>query len=393
MRLLSCSVPPPLLRFAPAVGLLVLCAAGASATETRVRSLGGDGDYFEDLANVPRWYGSLPSYANTAILELGEFDARAGDSARDRQAVRQGAGALFDLDAARRYGTLGLYLFRDAEAADGPGARILMYGKAWAHAQAGLVVGNRTEAAADTAAADALWQRLQETLVGLGVRLDLGEVSYLDVAADWRGSALEAGEASWPGLDDHARTSYSLRARAFYGPRREWALVPVCAYRRDDRWQSGERSGDPVRQAAWQARYGLGLNLFPTGDLMGLVSCEYRRGVDEHYAPDRGGDYLVERLTCSLLVARLGLEARLRPWLSLRAGVHSTPDYRLSAPTPYFGLTDDFDLTLGCALHLGDLDADFLFNDDAPFNLGSLVTNAGEGEASTFSSVSLAYRF
>ncbi len=53
----------------------------------------------------------------------------------------------------------------------------------------------------------------------------------------------------------------------------------------------------------------------------------------------------------------------------------------------------DFDLTLGLGLHLGELDADFLLNDDAPFNLGSLVTNAGAGEASTFSSVSLAYRF
>ncbi len=66
----------------------------ARATETRLRSLGGGGDVCEDLANVLRWYGCLPSYGNTALLELGEFDERSqlcpgspGRAAGSRRAV------------------------------------------------------------------------------------------------------------------------------------------------------------------------------------------------------------------------------------------------------------------------------------------------------------------
>jgi hypothetical protein len=389
MRLLRCSVALRFRRLAPVLGLIALLAFAASATETRVSSLGGDGDYFEDVANVPRWYGSLPSYANTAVLELGQFDASAGNSARDRQAVRQGAGALFDLDSDRRYGTLGLYLFRDEESADGAGARVLMYGKAWIHAQAGLVVGYRRAFYHGEIDED-----LRETLVGLGARLDLGETTYLDLAGDWRGTSTDYREpGAYPVLDSRSWDSFSLRARAFHGPREGWALVPVCAYRRDDRWLLGEPPGRPVRRDSWDSRYGIGVNLFPTGDVMGLVSCERRLGEASHYVLNDDGDMLIDRATFDMIVLRLGLEARLRPWLSLRAGAFSTPDHRRGEPATNFGLTDDFDLTLGCGLHLGELDADFLFNDDAPFNLGSLVTNAGAGEASTFSSVSLAYRF
>ena len=389
MRLLRRLVSLRLLRLAAAVGLIVLVTSAAFATETRVRSLGGNGDYFEDVANVPRWYGSLSSYANTAVLELGQFDASAGNSARDQQAVRQGAGALFDLDAGRRYGTLGLYLCRDGEAADGAGARVLMYGRAWTHAQAGLVVGYRREF--DHGEID---EDLRETLVGLGTRLDLDDTTYLDLAGDWRGTSTDYREPrAQPVLDSRSWGSFSLRARAFHGPRKGWALVPVCAYRRDDRWLLGEPPGRPVRRDSWDSRYGIGVNLFPTGDIMGLVSCERRLGEKSHYVLNGDGDMRIDRATFDMIALRLGLEARLRPWLSLRAGAFSTPDHRREQPATNFGLTDDFDLSLGIGLHLGDLDADFLFNDDAPFNLGSLMTNAGEGEASTFSSVSLAYRF
>ncbi len=389
MRLLLCSVALRSLRFAPLLGLIAVMASVASATETRVGSLGGDGDYFEDVANVPRWYGSLSSYANTAVLELGQYDASAGNSALDRQAVRQGAGALFDLDSVRRYGTLGLYLFRDEESVDGVGARVLMYGKAWTHAQAGMVVGYRRAFYHGEIDED-----LRETLVGLGARLDLGETTYLDLAGDWRGTSTDYQEpGDFPVLNSRSWDSFSLRARAFHGPREGWALVPVCAYRRDDRWLLGEPPGRPVRRDSWDSRYGIGVNLFPTGEVMGLVSCERRLGEESHYVLNDDGDMLIDRATFDMIVLRLGLEARLRPWFSLRAGAFSTPELRRGQPATNFGLTDDFDLTLGCALHLGDLDADFLFNDDAPFNLGSLVTNAGAGEASTFSSVSLAYRF
>ena len=262
-----------------------------------------------------RWYGSLPSYANTAVLELGEFDASAGDSARDRQAVRQGAGALFDLDSGRRYGTLGLYLFRDEESADGAGARVLMYGQAWTHAQAGLVVGYRR------AFYHGDRRRLRETLVGLGARLDLGETPIWI----WRATGADVYRLPRTGrLSRPRRRSWAVSAcaRAPSGvPAEGWAMVPVFAYRATIVGSWGIRRGGRSTGYVWEARDGSGE---PVAErrVTGIVG-EYRRCAGGYYRAEGRGPLGTGHFIWSAVALRLGLEARLRPWLSLRAGAIS----------------------------------------------------------------------
>ena len=381
------------------LGLLLLAGlpAAASATATRVRSLGGDGDFFEDTANVLRWYGCLPSYGNTAVLELGEFDPAHGATAADQQAVRQGAGAHIDLGPQGRDGTVAAYLFRSGERADQPGAMTLMYGRKWGGTQVALL------AAVDEAdfVADVPQGVRRDTSLrlcwGLGARFDLGSRSYADLAGEWRGSRVEYARSDLPrGIAQTSWGSYGLRARAVCGGGRTWALIPAISYDREARWEAGAAASSPPDLLdSWTKRAGLGVNLFPTGDLLGIAAIEGRWG-RERIAPlaaDGGGPGAVSLHYFNTLVARLGLEARLRPWLTLRGGVLSTAGFRGWTPPRNLGLRDDFDLTLGLGLHLGDFDADFLLNDDALFNAGSIVTNAGSGERSTFSSVSLAYQF
>jgi len=51
------------------------------------------------------------------------------------------------------------------------------------------------------------------------------------------------------------------------------------------------------------------------------------------------------------------------------------------------------DLNLGLGLHFGAFDADFVFNDDAPFSLGQLLLGAGYQRTSNFTSITLRYAF
>lgn len=369
----------------------VLGVGAARATETRLRSLGGSGDFCEDPANVLRWYGCLASYGNTALLELGEF-GRHGEP-RDRQAVRQGAGGQFRLGPDGREGTLGAYLARHGDTGAWPAAWNLLYGRSWSSWQFALLFGvNKSDV--ESAGGDAgRWARDREDEVfGLGCRCDLGSRAYLDLAGEWRGAWLEYRDPAAPvAIADRSWGSFGARGRLFWEVTPELILVPYFAYARDDRWELDSAWTDldgPYRLDAWSTRGGLGLNLLPSGDVLGLVGLEVRRG--RHHEVGRSS----AETSWSEIVARLGLEARLRPWLSLRAGALTAPGSDAGVyPDSPDGLAETFDLTLGCGLHLGDLDADFLLSDDAPFNLGSLVTNAGAGEAATFSSVSLAYRF
>jgi len=368
-----------------------LGAGAARATETRLRSLGGVGDFCEDPANVLRWYGCLASYGNTALLELGEF-GRDG-APRNRQALRQGAGGQFRLGPDGRDGTLGAYLARHGDTGTWPAAWNLLYGRAWSSCQIALLFGvNKSDV--ENAESDASgWARDREDEVfGLGGRCDLGSRAYLDLAGEWRGAWLEYRDpAATVAIADRSWGSFGARGRLFWKVTPELVLVPYFAYARDDRWELDSAWtgwAGPYRLDAWSTRGGLGLNLLPSGDVLGIVGLEVRRGRHHEEGTASAGT------SWSEVVARLGLEARLLPWLSLRAGAltASGPDTGVN-PDSADGLSETFDLTLGLGLHLGDLDADFLLNDDAPFNAGSLLTNAGSGEASTFTSVSLAYRF
>ncbi len=378
-----------------AVGLVTLTARPAAATETRALSLGGDADYFEDLSGVLRWYGSLPSYTNTAIVELGRLDGSAEGGDGFAAAAPRGAGAHADLDTAGSWGTIGLYLFRDQNPLPTPGARVLMYGRAWGGGQAAVLLGQSERGATRLeAGVEDQREKSLDLFLGVGARCDLGPRTYLDAAGEWRRSRLEyLDRAARLDLAETGWGSFGLRARVFHELGGAIALVPAASYLRDDR--AGLIPGEdlPGRLDAWTTRLGLGVNVFPGGDVMGVGSVEWRRGAERWRLTTLAGDADWSYEKFDVLVARLGVEGRLRSWLTLRAGVVSAPSAGDWPRPANFGLARDFELTLGLGLHLGSLDADLAFADEAPFNLGSIVTNAGGEQRSSFTSVSLAYAF
>lgn len=386
----------------------VIAPGVAVATTTRVRCLGGAGDYLEDLANVLQWYGSLVSYGDVAVLELGRIgeDQSQGSGAR-RQTGWQGMGAHVDLDPEGRVGTFGLYLEDGPPGESAAGEIAMLFGRGLGdRGQVGVMLGLDVVDGGDSGA-DALVVEdlLRGVRLGLGGRCDLGSETYLDAAGELRGAHvryLDRLEA--PLIFDSDRwRSFALRSRLFWEPRPGLALVPLISYTREDRPTSSVAAA-PMLFDAWQLRAGLGVNLLPGPDLLGLIACEYRRQRQRFYAPLRRDLELPDAATelresmgsdaNSLLVIHAGLEARLLSWLTLRGGAFAAPTAREQVAD--FGslrAIDAFDLSVGLGIHVGDLDVDVLFNDDAPFNFGSLLTNAGGGEVSTFSGMTVIYRF
>jgi len=185
--------------------------------------------------------------------------------------------------------------------------------------------------------------------------------------------------------------------------------VPLLDHRRDDRPLLSDALGAPADQQAWQSSLGLGLNLLRDPDNLLLASGEWRWGTEEHRrlrGRASSWDYDASDLDYHEIHARVGMETRVLPWLSLRGSlqylrlqqeqrllrgdlVHGDPDrwaesQVIEVRTP---------ITLGCALHAGAFQADLVFNGHWSEPPGTLPFGARPLATSTFSGLSLRYLF
>lgn len=375
----------PRVRCAHRAALLALAllgaASAATASETRIRTLGGDGDWFEDTGNVLRWPGSLPAYANLALLEYGVYGPHASD--------RAGLGVNWRPSPGPRGTCLGLHLYGDEDRLrdpERPDAVNLLAGRRVGRLAVGLRLGV-TQLQWANPEGD---RRQVEAALALGGRLETSARSYQEAALELRGSWLRH---AWEGsvVEDEGWRNFTLRARSFHEVAGAVVLVPIVDYVRDDRGVLALPYAPVARWIdSWRFKCGLGLNVFPREDAMVLVAADWRQG---RYADRDVTDATIafQDYDFSYGTVRVGVEARVRPWLTVRAsGVRSPFGV---AREPAGAAAEDFDVAFGLGLHLGDLDADLLLDDDAPFNFGSVLTNAGGEEASTFTSASLTYSF
>jgi hypothetical protein len=384
---------------------LLLAAGWAGATSTRILSLGGDGDYFEDSFNVLRWYGSLPGYGDLAVLELGDFFR---DRSGERQVVHQGAGVHAHLDSNQRWGTGAFYVSDISDPYQVPGTLSLLWSRRFASIQGGL--SYQWTLLDDSVFDSGAMYRAKESNSSLGIalRFDLAERLYVDLAGDWIGTWRQY-HGSYQDMDpfaDEERNvwqSYDLRGRAFWGVTEKVALVPVVVYQVRSHLTFLDLLSVPADLDGHQMRLGLGLNLFPDSDNMLVFSYEYRFGEENFDAKDNPFDLIRLKNEFHSHRLRLGLESRLTSWLILRGGaVQVMPDLNsmahfqgLDGPETIEAGSEDpqLDLNLGLGLQFGAFDADLVFNDDAPFALGHFLTGGGEDRSSNFTSITLQYNF
>lgn len=384
----------------------LLTVGEALATSTRIQSLGGEGDYFEDDFNVLRWYGSLPGYGDQAVLELGDILLN-GSAANE--VFHQGAGAHVELGAEGMFGSGALYVSDVTDPFQVPGTLSLLWARAWGAIQPGIAFQWSRVEDTQGEAESFLARKGTNTTLGLALRWDLATRAYLDLGADLIGTRRRiTGQAD----ADHSFTqeqelvwqSYSLRGRAFWGVADAVALVPLIDHERQEHltvpWQLVHL---PANRDMYLTRLGLGVNVFPDGDNLLVFSYEYSTTTQNlAFQPNPLGLAHWEGRTQNHRL-RLGFESRVTSWLTLRGGARqdipnldvtvTVTDGEQNEALVVTAADPDLDLNLGCGLHFGAFDADLVFNEKAPFALGQFLIGTGGERNNNFTSITLKYGF
>lgn len=386
----------PALLAASLLVLALLSPLAAVATTARILALGGNGAFFEDEANVLRWYGSLGDYPDLAVLDSGRFNLGWGYHNRDMELLSGPAGGIHrSFGEEGRWGTAAVYFHRrDSEADPGSlaGSRLTntvtaLYSRTVGPVSAAFVFRRGSLSESSSVEFDSLvdvpsnFDRDQSrTDIGAGLRWDLSESAYTDLAGEFKLSRIEETRTTTAGdVDSDVRRSsgtFNLRSRTFIqtGPRT--TLVPVAEFMLADVPYPAPMFGPVPELNGYRVRIGCGLNYFPDTDKLLMTNLEYRRGSTEYIRKDEYGYALAWTRDWDSFLAGLGVETRFLSWVTLRASVnYEYIRISQSGLEPYtllheeFAEHDDFvELTtnLGAGVHLGKFDVDLALTENYP---------------------------
>ncbi len=399
--------------------VLAAAAAGlvgpATATTARVRSLGGQADFLEDDANVLRWYGSLVDYPRQAVLELGNFDHRGGGPFTGHLSG-EGGGLHVRFDRGGAWGVGAFYFGEDLPSPAAGGWIGLLWARRWGRLDIGAFFLASSFSDVSLAPASGGLHGDSDFLhdAGLGLRWDLAANLYADLAANLTHVEVDYfhAERGVAVVDAGGWDSFGLRGRLWHGITDHVAAIYRLHWYRDLRPLVDPALDDLADLDASTFGAGIGCNVLPDADNLFVVSVDYRRRDD-----DRRARHPVEarfergRQEWWRLHVRGGLEARVLPWLTVRAAAsyqrtvdeslltfdwaedyqERSYDYTVSVATP---------VVLGLGVHLGPFDADVVLNDTAPYSLDHLP-RGGSGHESCdrsdrgtrYTSVTLGLRF
>ncbi len=354
-----------------AMASIFLCtmAQPGLATISRVGSLGGCGDYFEDDSNVLHWYGSLADYPDQVVLESGNFNIPDGYwQAAGWKRSGPGFGAHMALGQEGRLGTAAFFYHDRDEASSsaishdqlrdnlnflysldlGP----LTAGVSYGYGSHDIEIFNSTS-------------NLSVHTFGAGLRMDLSSSAYLDLAGEIRDINEDRHwDPNFQGTSPN--NFYSYRGRAFVALGQRMALVPLVEIIHEDRQQPYFSTA--VHNNSLQ-RYGIGLNYFPDTDHLLLFNAEYVDGGRAFRTS--GNTTLTDDWTA--LILKAGFESRMLSWLTTRGSLGFV-DYKLVTELnseityPSESNLEDpiLSINLGASIHLGPADLDLSFSDRFP---------------------------
>lgn len=393
---------------AAALAALAVLAPPAGATTARVRALGGQADLLEDDLGVVRWFGALADYPGLAVLEAGDLDHDAGGSL-SHKLTGSGGGLHAALGPGGHWGVAAMYFGDDLPEPDPGGWIRLLYARRFGPVALGATFRGTSHSDAVSAPPDHTLQGGSRFLhdLGLGARWDVSDRLYADLAVEIREGEIDYYDNA-NGItyeDDGAFDSFDLRGRAFYGLTRDIAAVLRLEWQRDLRPVTDPVMGGLVDLDATVLRAGVGFTVLPDPDNLLVASVDYDHREDHRdarypfYAQWEDGWRDWWRLD-----VRVGIESRVRPWLTLRgaASYRRTVDEHLYTYQWSGGFEErlyDYDVsvrtpvTLGCALHAGPVDVDLVFNDRALFDADSGGARRDTGEDATYTSLTIGYEW
>ncbi|MDD3641979.1 MAG: hypothetical protein PHQ19_00725 [Candidatus Krumholzibacteria bacterium] len=399
--------------------MIVAIAMPAFASETRIRTLGHMiAPYIEDDANVWTWYATLPSYANLVTITAGYEDVYiyGDDTGWYNDYIYAKFGLTYGLGEENKYGVLGLWW---EETTLGPlfGHETWgpydyntvqfdewVYNKwnvMWGYQMDGIAFGLYFNRADNGEYVEGTWGdediegEMHEayTTLGLGVRFDIGEAMYADVAFDYtmvNWTYLEPEDVDAENeITEDANSMMGFRGRLFY----EWTdmitWVPYVNYRMGDfsvKSSNDEYYGD---FDCWGFKgfhfdLGLGANIQVNDETMLILAVE-PYGMAKAEPSECGAEAGESSLKATLFPGMaFGFESDVRDWLTFRAGcdkvfVKWTEEYEgdiegEDGSIEYKSTSAPFNWFLGVGLHVGDFDIDAMVNKEVPFSMGYWLT-------------------
>lgn len=389
-----------------AIGLVFTASIGL-ATETRVITMGGVGDFLIDDANIYNYPALVTDYPYNVLAELG------GDYWGFPPPSLM---VTLTNDKEQSWGVLGIVLNRSrfpgiVDTAIGrsgapftieaPESRIqLIYGKRFGN----LAIGLDFELAGDEFKIDKEEDTYDITesmgILGakLGVKFGLAQGSWIDLA-------LGIDRYSWSYEDftrkynDQGKVALGLRGRMIRPITPRFTLIPVLGFNMiDASWESevnDVKDSEELREMNFNL--GLGLNFVPYRDMKvivgGIIGMDKYTHTPENTAEDKG-----EITTLNMPTLVLGVEAPIRNWLYGRVGMVASMSKTDITMTEQVGDRKEttvtiwdqpFDMFYGLGIVLGSftldaqVGADLLF--EGPYLISGNPTNAMR--------VSLGYNF
>lgn len=437
---------------------VVAVAVPVLATDARQMALGGVGNYIEDDYNIFTWYGTLPSYSNTVWIGLSydDYYMYLGAPAAGMNGYQPYMGASYALGSEGKYGTLAMFfnyagkpLNYDYEGWDNYGSPYtesvyskwnVLYGYAMEKLSFGLYF-SRSDASYDYQAHDAYPDTtvlvdergaLSYTTIGAGVRFDVGEKMYADLAFDysWAGQTMnEEGYYydqyyGYGEVTADANKMMDFRGRMFYEWNETITWVPYVNFGTYDYSLKGDSAKVYSRAFStdtldWKdTNYGvkgmgfvlgLGANIKVNENNLLVFAIEpysyYKVEQSDPPADFTRYDYgyypysdpwswgRTEEATYTVLPTfRLALESDVRDWLTFRIGAVKGfyKDEYTTSYTSQTGSDDEdnvvevdetdtytgsyFDYWMGLGFHVGDFDIDAVVNNNLPFRVGYWLT-------------------
>lgn len=396
--------------------VVVALASSAFATTSRVAALGGANNYINDDSDIFRWYGTLPSYANMVMAEAGQ--ATGGP---DISASAQALGFTHSFGDDHWLGTWGIFLlynsiedgsffaFNPLASIGSESASVATWSTSGLMAPSSKFVlhwGNeiedllayglsftRSDASFETVGGGE--QDINQTTVGGGVRMDVGDDSYADVAI----TLGFAGGDTLGGFDKS--TSWDLGARLFHELRDDLTAVPYVAWRASDFSYENTPATSGLKTSDFQAGLSMNFDVNTNNMLIFATEVEF---ISLEPSKRASGDQQEVTIT-HLPMFTVALESDITSWLTTRVGATKTmrktttkdaagDETITTAPGTGGAGPDDFSWSLGAGFHIGEWDVDAVLSEDLPFRMGYWLTGFGSGDdTAPVGRLSATYRF
>lgn len=397
-----------------ALAVAMLLASPVMATKSRLTAMGGVDNYLEDDYNIFNWPATLPSYANIVVIELINDDyyhsgfepyARQGDG-YDAGWYGNKVSAMFGLikglGEENQYGTLGLFLMEVASGLNPWGDELegmwddanlfswpvynkftLMYGYAMDGGLSfGLGFSRSDEGATEELEGFDGEIHWAYTTLSAGVRFDIGDNAYGDVAFDYSMASYTEKPSSYGEISQDANSMYGFKARAFYDWNEYLTIIPFFGFRMWDFSLDADSSG--YYSECWGSKgmsfnFGIGTNWMVNDENTIIVGIDPYSYTKVEPSECESG-YEVEGTMTTLPRFLLALESEVTDWLTLRTGcikelnklemksAYEDSEYKASYTEACF------DWFLGLGFDVADFEIDCVVHEQVPFSLGYWLT-------------------